>query len=390
MDTMNQNTDPIAIALCKNESGREVSESCEFKVDIEAYSQDIVSLHVTDISGSDTKDVEPVKKESFENTTEDSNEHEGIQKESIDISKSPKLPKSPKISMTEYDIGMTDLSRKARDILKESLNISNKELHQCFSDLISENMNEKIPKIPIGHNTQPKARKNDRKCCVPKCTTTGRGFYSVPEHPKRRQEWFNACKLPPTIKIKEYMYVCWKHFSPSDFKNEIDDESIAQLRFGHLKLNAVPSQNLPEDSDPITINVEISKKVQNRCEICEKDLKSRSKLLVHQRSCMKRSEKGKKETLDKELTTNIGTKIKEVIMETSSVDLGFQNNEKIENLWRVKDASVFLKYCCPECEFVNQDLQSFTDHAIANHKDALVLFPHEQGQSWQTGFLNQL
>ena len=53
---------------------------------------------------------------------------EGIPKESIDI---PKSPKSPKMSMTEYDIGMTDLSRKARDILKESVNISNEELHQC-------------------------------------------------------------------------------------------------------------------------------------------------------------------------------------------------------------------------------------------------------------------
>ena len=51
---------------------------------------------------------------------------------SSDISKSPKLPKlpkSPKMSMTEYDIGMTDLSRKACDILKESVNISNEELY---------------------------------------------------------------------------------------------------------------------------------------------------------------------------------------------------------------------------------------------------------------------
>ena len=190
MDTMNQNTDPNTNALCKNERGREGSESCEYKVDIKAHSKDIVSLNVTDISVSDPKDVEPVKKESFENTTEDSNEHEGILKESIDISKSPKRPKSPKISMTEYDIGMIDLSRKARDILKESLNISNKELHQCSSDLISENMNEKIPKKLVGHSTQPKARKNDRKCCVPKCTTTGkviihksRGGVSLVEQP---------------------------------------------------------------------------------------------------------------------------------------------------------------------------------------------------------------
>ena len=173
------------------------------------------------------------------------------------------------------------------------------------------------------------------------------------------------------------MYVCWKHFSPSDFKNEIDDESIAQLRFGHLKLNAIPSQNLPEDSDPITINGEITKKVQNRCEICEKDLKSRSKLLVHQRSCKEHSEKGSKETLDKELAKNIGTKFKEVIMETSSDHLGFQNNEELKNPWKVKDASVFLKYCCPECVFNDPILQCFADHSLTHHPNSSSLFIDE-------------
>ena len=49
----------------------------------------------------------------------------------------------------------------------------------------------------------------------------------------------------------------------------------------------------------------------------------------------------------------------------------------INNLWMVEDASVFLKYCCPDCEFADENLSNFTDHAIANHKDAFALFPVE-------------
>ena len=64
----------------------------------------------------------------------------------------------------------------------------------------------------------------------------------------------------------------------------------------------------------------------------------------------------------------------------------FEDSKSKFNPWAVADVSVFLKYCCPECEFVSQDLQSFSDHAIANHKDALALFPHEHiVEDWKDG-----
>ena len=48
------------------------------------------------------------------------------------------------------------------------------------------------------------------------------------------------------------------------------------------------------------------------------------------------------------------------------------------NPWSVENASVFLKYCCPECNFKDGNLQSFANHALENHKRSNVLFTSEK------------
>ena len=58
------------------------------------------------------------------------------------------------------------------------------------------------------------------------------------------------------------------------------------------------------------------------------------------------------------------------------LDLGY-------NPWEVSDASAFLKYCCPECEFNNLDSQVFTEHAIQNHINATALFAQENGGEFE-------
>ena len=50
--------------------------------------------------------------------------------------------------------------------------------------------------------------------------------------------------------------------------------------------------------------------------------------------------------------------------------------EHINNPWTVEDASAFLKYCCPECDYQILNLQMFTDHALQNHSKAVALFGH--------------
>merc|ERR1712079_363172 len=55
--------------------------------------------------------------------------------------------------------------------------------------------------------------------------------------------------------------------------------------------------------------------------------------------------------------------------------LKFENH----NPWSVENVSDFLKYCCPEpeCDYSNQTLKVFTEHALENHTKAKVFFTAE-------------
>ena len=44
------------------------------------------------------------------------------------------------------------------------------------------------------------------------------------------------------------------------------------------------------------------------------------------------------------------------------------------NPWTVPDATVFLKYCCPECDYCHPNLPEFSEHALENHAKAIALF----------------
>ena len=44
----------------------------------------------------------------------------------------------------------------------------------------------------------------------------------------------------------------------------------------------------------------------------------------------------------------------------------------------MSDATVFLKYCCPECDFKNDNFEDFSGHALENHVLANILFSKYQ------------
>ena len=44
------------------------------------------------------------------------------------------------------------------------------------------------------------------------------------------------------------------------------------------------------------------------------------------------------------------------------------------NPWMVDNVSVFLNYCCPEWDFKAKNLKLFSNHALENHEEALILF----------------
>ena len=52
---------------------------------------------------------------------------------------------------------------------------------------------------------------------------------------------------------------------------------------------------------------------------------------------------------------------------------GFASNLS-NNPWNVINAEVFLKYCCPECEFKSEEFFIFSQHALTNHTLSNALF----------------
>ena len=44
------------------------------------------------------------------------------------------------------------------------------------------------------------------------------------------------------------------------------------------------------------------------------------------------------------------------------------------NPWDVPSAAVFLKYCCPECDYQVSDLPFFEEHASRNHELSRIFF----------------
>jgi len=122
-----------------------------------------------------------------------------------------------------------------------------------YTILEPTNTNEESPESTRETNSnETKAKKKRiRTCPVPQCSTLSahKGFYLIPEHPERRQAWLTACKLPESTLLSTK--ICWKHFLLTDFKNEVTAENIEDCKFGQLKKNVVPSQNLPED--PIVV-----------------------------------------------------------------------------------------------------------------------------------------
>ena len=51
-----------------------------------------------------------------------------------------------------------------------------------------------------------------------------------------------------------------------------------------------------------------------------------------------------------------------------------EDEATLNNPWDVTDASVFLQYCCPECDHRSKNLELFSDHALGNHPKSIKLF----------------
>ena len=55
-----------------------------------------------------------------------------------------------------------------------------------------------------------------------------------------------------------------------------------------------------------------------------------------------------------------------------------------KNPWNVSDSSLFLKYCCPECDFQCPHLYNFEEHALGTHELSKILFENNSVKEEET------
>ena len=54
------------------------------------------------------------------------------------------------------------------------------------------------------------------------------------------------------------------------------------------------------------------------------------------------------------------------------------------NPWNVSDLSLFLRYCCPECDYKCEEVHLFCEHALDVHKNSNVLLENWRDEKYQT------
>lgn len=63
---------------------------------------------------------------------------------------------------------------------------------------------------------EPQSQSKPKSCAVPGCGMLGGRMFSIPKNAEMRETWKSCCKI--NRPLKKFMYVCSKHFQPSDFK----------------------------------------------------------------------------------------------------------------------------------------------------------------------------
>ena len=60
------------------------------------------------------------------------------------------------------------------------------------------------------------------------------------------------------------------------------------------------------------------------------------------------------------------------------------------NPWNVSDLSVFLRYCCPECDYKCEEAHLFCEHALDFHRNSNVLLENLRGKKSQTNVQQEM
>ena len=253
------------------------------------------------------------------------------------------------------------------------------------------------------------------KCCVVNCHCGYNGFptpkdirwFRVPKSQALRDQWEFRLQRQD-FKIKNDSRFCSIHFKDEDYIPECEnkDTSGRKRKKRHLKSSAVPSLHMGKCK--CLIHHKPEKSTQSKApshESTESDLvedavdvKSTDFELIEDVSEYKENfgsdplsfnyqaqsplKKVKMYSRFPTPSKSIGIEAKEVSLPSPHSKVAENTLDQISNSleiigynpWEVSDASRFLRYCCPECDFRNENLQEFSEHALENHILANTLF----------------
>ena len=81
-------------------------------------------------------------------------------------------------------------------------------------------------------------------------------------------------------------------------------------------------------------------------------------------------------------------------MEVGSELEPFEQKPEVEtnfsNPWNVSDLSLFLRYCCPECDYKCEEVHLFCEHALDVHKNSNVLLENWRDEKYQTNAKHEI
>ena len=165
----------------------------------------------------------------------------------------------------------------------------------------------------------------------------------LPRSPGIKHMWLDKINRLD-YKYKDKARICNIHFCEEDFTDYKTETRGKQNVKRKLKPTAVPSLYL--SNDPVNYSIG-----------------------SNGLSSVNQEEKNSKINSDAE---SICSKIQGKLQQKSEKS-NSESNLAL-NPWDVTNASVFLSYCCPECDFKSGDLLGFSQHAIINHVLSNTLF----------------
>ena len=99
------------------------------------------------------------------------------------------------------------------------------------------------------------------------------------------------------------------------------------------------------------------------------------------------------------LEMDMGSELEPDVISGPEMEVGselepFEQKPEVEtnfsNPWNVSDLSIFLRYCCPECDYKCEEAHLFCEHALDFHRNSNVLLENLRGKKSQTNVKQEM